>query len=108
MTEIVLVLTTIDSDERSEALARTLVDEQLAACVSIGAPMTSIYRWQGRVEQAAERQLVIKTTRTRLAAVRARLLELHPYDVPELLVVAADEASAAYARWLQESTAEGR
>jgi periplasmic divalent cation tolerance protein len=108
MTEIVLVLTTIDDSEQSEAIARTLVEEQLAACVNISGPMTSIYRWNGRLERAGERQLVVKTTRGRLAALRARLLELHPYDLPELLVIAADEGTPAYLEWVQQSTAGHR
>jgi periplasmic divalent cation tolerance protein len=63
MTDVVLVLSTVPDDESAERLARTLVDERLAACVNLHPPLVSIYRWKGQVENSAERQLVIKTTR---------------------------------------------
>ena len=100
MSEVVLVLSTVVDDERAEVLARTLVDERLAACVNLHAPMVSIYRWKGQVERDTERQLVIKTTRGRLPALEARLRELHSYEVPELIVISVDEGSAAYLGWV--------
>ena len=105
--ECVLVLTTVPDDERAETLARTLVDERLAACVNLHAPMVSIYRWKGRVERSAERQLVIKTTRDRVPALEARLRELHSYELPEFVVVSVDEGSAAYLDWVDEATRSG-
>ena len=90
-------------DERARQLARTLVDERLAACVNLHAPMTSTYRWQARLEVEPERQLVIKTTRDRLPAVEARLRTLHPYELPEFIVLDA-VASDAYGSWVREST----
>ncbi len=102
---IVLVLTTAPDGDCAEAWARTLVDERLAACVNVHGPMTSFYRWKGTVEREAERQVVIKTTRDRVAAVKARLLELHSYDLPEFVVVAVDEGSDAYVRWVADQTA---
>jgi periplasmic divalent cation tolerance protein len=102
MIEIVLVLTTLADDDRAEPLARTLVDERLAACVNLLPPMTSIYRWKDRVERDAERQLVIKTTRDRLQALKARLQELHSYELPEFVVLNG-EASAGYGEWLRDS-----
>ena len=104
MTDIVIVLTTVADDERAEQLARRLVDEQLAACVSLYAPMVSLYRWRGAIERDSERQMVIKTTRARLAALEVRLKQLHAYELPEFLVVAADEGSAAYLNWVKEGT----
>jgi periplasmic divalent cation tolerance protein len=104
MVDVVIVLSTVAADEGAEALARTLVDERLAACVNVHAPMTSIYRWKGEVETAAERQLVIKTTRDRLPALEARLRALHPYDLPEFLVIPADSGSAAYLAWVEQTT----
>ena len=104
MNDLILILTTMPDDDRAAALARTLVDERLAACVNVHAAMASTYRWQGQIEIGAERQLVIKTTRTGLAALEARLRALHPYELPELVVVAAT-ASADYERWLHDSTA---
>jgi len=101
MDELILILTTMPDDARADGLAETLVGEQLAACVNVHGPMTSIYRWKGAVEREAERQIVIKTTRARLPALEARLETLHPYEVPELVVLGA-EASAAYGRWVIE------
>lgn len=99
MAQLILILTTMPDDDRADALARTLVDERLAACVNVHGPMASTYRWKGRVEREAERQLVIKTTAERRAAVEARLRELHPYELPEIVVLTA-AASKAYADWV--------
>jgi periplasmic divalent cation tolerance protein len=103
MTEIVLVLTTVAAD--GELLARQLVDERLAACVNLLPPMVSFYRWQGAVARDAEQQLVIKTTRDRLAALEERVRALHAYELPEWIVIAADQASEAYAAWLTAQVA---
>jgi periplasmic divalent cation tolerance protein len=99
----VIVLTTFPADQDPASLARALVNERLAACVNVLAPMTSVYRWQGRVEHATEHQLIIKTTATRVEAVKARLADLHPYDVPECLVIPIAGGSEAYLQWLQDN-----
>jgi periplasmic divalent cation tolerance protein len=101
--EVVLVLTTVAADTDATAIARTLVEEGLAACVNIGAPMTSVYRWKGSIEQDREQQLVIKTTGDRLAALETRLRALHPYELPEFLVLSASGGSTAYLNWIRES-----
>ena len=105
--DCVLVLTTVPDDERGDALARTLVDDRLAACVNLYRPMESIYRWKGQVECDTERQLVIKTTRDRLSAIEARLHELHSYELPEFIIVSIDEGSAAYMKWVIDQTRSG-
>ena len=102
-TRAALVLTTIAADADGAALARTLVEERLAACVNVLPAMTSVYRWKGQVEQDREQQLVIKTTMDRLPALEARVRELHAYELPEFLVIAADDGSAAYLAWLDDS-----
>jgi periplasmic divalent cation tolerance protein len=102
MTDLVIVLTTVADDERAEQLARRLVDERLAACVNLHAPMVSMYRWHGRLERDTERQMVIKTTRDRVQALEARITQLHAYELPEFLVVSVDEGSAAYLQWVKE------
>jgi periplasmic divalent cation tolerance protein len=104
MTDIVLVLTTVPVGEPGETLARTLVDERLAACVNLYAPMTSFYRWEGRVERDVERQLIIKTTRARIDALCRRLAELHSYTLPECVVIDVVEGSPAYLDWVRDST----
>lgn len=98
MDELILILTTMPDDTRADELAATLVGEKLAACVNVHGPMMSTYRWKGAVEREAERQLVIKTTRGRLPALEARVKSLHPYELPEWIVIGA-EASAAYGQW---------
>lgn len=104
MSEIVLILTTVQEEERSREIARALVTERLAACVNILSPMTSVYRWKGAVEHEVERQLVIKTTADRVAAVQTRVRELHPYELPELLVLPVADGGAAYLDWVVSET----
>ena len=103
MTGVVLILTTVPDDGRGETLAQTLVEERLAACVNVLAPMTSIYRWRDAVERDAERQVIVKTTRDRIAAVRERIGQLHSYELPELIVLNVEDGGAAYLDWVRES-----
>jgi periplasmic divalent cation tolerance protein len=100
MSPIVLVLTTVPSDALGEELATALVTERLAACVNVGAAMTSIYRWKGSVERETERQLVIKTTADRVAAVQQRIKELHSYELPEFVVIEVSGGSDEYLKWI--------
>jgi periplasmic divalent cation tolerance protein len=100
--DFVIVLTTV-GDERADELASTLVQERLAACVNVHGPMRSTYRWKGHVETAPERQLVMKTTPARLVALEARLRQLHPYELPEFVVIRPESVSADYLRWVGES-----
>jgi periplasmic divalent cation tolerance protein len=99
----IIVLTTFPADGDPEPLARTLVDERLAACVNVLPPMRSFYRWEGKVDQAMEHQLIIKTTAARADQVQARIASLHPYDVPELLVLPLAGGGERYLQWLQAS-----
>jgi periplasmic divalent cation tolerance protein len=103
MTNVVVVLTTLPDDARTDEVARALVEEKLAACVNVHGPMTSTYRWKGGVERDAERQIVIKTTADRVAALQKRLRELHPYELSEFLVLNVDGGSDAYLKWVSES-----
>ena len=98
--DVVLVLSTVPDDDRAEPLARTLVDERLAACVNLHAPMVSIYRWKGQIEEANERQLVIKTTRDRVPALEARLKQLHSYELPEFIVMPVAGGNHTYLDWV--------
>lgn len=101
---VVIVLTTLPADADAPAFARAIVDERLAACVSVMGEMYSVYRWQGAVERAAERQLVIKTTRGQVARLEAWLAGRHPYDVPELIVLPAASGGDAYLAWVRQCT----
>lgn len=103
--DLVIVLTTIGADTDGSALARTLVEERLAACVNVLPAMTSVYRWKGGVEEDCEQQLVIKTTRACLVRLESRVRELHPYELPEFLVIETAGASGAYRAWVGESVA---
>ena len=103
-TQCVVVLTTLPADADAAAFGTALVEERLAACVNLLAPMQSVYRWQGRVDREAERQLVIKTSRQRLDALWERVRILHPYDVPEFIVLPIVDGSDAYLRWIGNST----
>jgi periplasmic divalent cation tolerance protein len=100
---MLLVLTTLGAAEDAAALARTLVEERLAACVGVVPGLRSVYRWDGGISEDAEQQLLIKTSRPRLAALERRLGELHPFDLPEFIVLEG-EASAAYGAWVQDET----
>ncbi|MCA1583969.1 MAG: divalent-cation tolerance protein CutA [Acidobacteria bacterium] len=101
---VVIALTTMPAEEsQAVQVARALVDRQVAACVNVLAPMISTYRWQGVVEQATERQIVIKTTRARVADLKNVLAELHPYDVPELLILDVADGGKTYLEWVGEN-----
>jgi periplasmic divalent cation tolerance protein len=99
-TTAVIVLTTLGADDDAAELARTLVEQRLAACVNVVPGVTSIYRWKEDVEQDDEQLLVIKTTAHLLDALQARLRELHPYELPEFIVVQVSGGSEAYLGWL--------
>jgi len=101
---VVIVLTTLPADADAGAFGEALVNERLAACVSIGAEVTSIYAWKGAVERARERQVLVKTVTANVPLIKARLATLHPYDVPELLVLAVADGGEAYLAWVREST----
>lgn len=103
--DVRIVLTTIGSESDAIAIAKTLVDERLAACVNVLPAMISIYRWKGSIDQDKEHHVVIKTTAERLAALETRLRQLHPYELPEFLVIDPAVGGSAYLAWVQESVA---
>ena len=95
-----IVLTTCPDAETAAHIARTLVEERLAACVNILPPMRSVYRWKGRVEEADELLLVIKAAAGPFAALRDRLRALHPYELPEIIAVPIVDGLPEYLAWL--------
>ena len=104
MSEPLLVITTMPDEDAARALGTALVEARLAACVNIGPPVTSIYRWQGRVEQGAEHMLTIKTTASRLAALEAGIVARHPYELPEVIAVPITDGLSDYLAWIESCT----
>jgi periplasmic divalent cation tolerance protein len=102
--QFVIVLTTLPLEGDAEKFASQLVEEKLAACVNILPAMRSVYRWKNAIERGDERQLVIKTAASRVTALEARIRTLHPYDVPEFVVIPITQGSADYLSWLSDST----
>jgi len=101
---VLIVLTNCPDAEVAERIARTLVEQGLAACVNRLAPVDSVYRWQGAVEQAVEVPLLIKTTRERFAEVEESIRALHPYQVPEIVAWPVTAGLASYLRWVIDET----
>ncbi|MGC3997381.1 MAG: divalent-cation tolerance protein CutA [Anaeromyxobacter sp.] len=98
--QALVVLVTAPDRERALGLARALVEERLAACGNVLPGLTSVYRWEGRVQEDAEALLLLKTTLARLPALEERVRALHPYQVPEVLALPVAGGSAAYLAWL--------
>jgi periplasmic divalent cation tolerance protein len=103
MTDKKLVLTTTGSVEEAKTIARALVERRLAACVNIIPQVQSIYRWKGKVEEAQEWLLVIKTTSAAFRRVRDAIQEMHSYELPECICVEIEDGSAEYLQWIAES-----
>ncbi len=102
MTKAVVVLCTCGTQQEALRIARSLVEARLAACVNVLPAVQSIYRWQGKVENADEVLLLIKSTRERYLPLRDRILELHSYETPEVIVLPIVYGSDKYLAWLRE------
>lgn len=107
MQEFIVVYVTAGSADEADRLARSLVDERLAACVNRIKSVQSVYRWQGKVEQSEEELLIIKTSRERFAALEKRVRELHSYSVPEVIALPVIDGSSNYLKWLKEQVTSG-
>ncbi len=105
MTEpgIVVALTTVGAAADAERLARALVEGRLAACVNVVPGVVSTYRWKGAVERDEEQLLVVKTRADRIDALREALVTLHPYELPEFVVLPVEAGHAPYLAWVRES-----
>jgi periplasmic divalent cation tolerance protein len=99
MTDKIVVLTTCDSEQHAEKLARHLVDQRVAACVNVLPKACSIYRWNEKVEEASEWMLIIKSRRDLFAALRSEIQKLHTYEVPELIALPVVDGSEPYFAW---------
>jgi periplasmic divalent cation tolerance protein len=102
--QVYLSYCTCPDTDTAQSLARTLVAEQLAACVSVLPGLVSIYRWQAQIETDAEVLLLIKTTQARLAALAARIETLHPYKVPEVISHPITTGNTHYLDWVRQCT----
>ena len=103
--EAILVLTQWPDRSGAQALARDLIETRLAACVSIGAPVDSLYHWRGQIETATEIPVAIKTRAACYAGVQAAIRARHPYELPEIVAVRIDKGLPAYLAWVAEETA---
>lgn len=104
MTDKIVVFSACESEQEAYKIARALVEAQLAACVNILPPVTSVYRWQGRIETASEWVLLIKTRREVFESLKHELLRIHSYEVPEVIAVPVVAGSEDYLAWLERET----
>ena len=103
--DVLVVLVTCGKRSEAEKIARAVVQKRLAACGNIvGAPITSIYRWKGKVERAKEVLLILKTTREKFAALEIQVRKLHSYETPEIVAIKVVAGSEKYLDWVAEST----
>ena len=105
----IVVLTTLENGDQARAFVRQLLERRVIACGTVFADVTSLYRWNGDVQEAAETQVLLKTRRDRWEDLQAAVRELHPYDVPELLALPVQEGLPSYLDWVADETiVEGR
>jgi periplasmic divalent cation tolerance protein len=102
------VTTTLPNEATAQQVGARLVEERLAACAQVLGPVSSTYRWKGGIEQAAEWYCNIKTTKARLAALKKRIRELHPYEVPEIVAIRIEDGDADYLKWIEEEVGIAR
>ncbi|MFJ3880953.1 divalent-cation tolerance protein CutA [Streptomyces sp. NPDC090077] len=102
--DIVIAQTTVDDAERARLLAHGAVEEGLAACAHVDAPLTAVYRWKGSVETGTEWRISYKTARDRLPALAEWVARTHPYEVPEWIVLPVVGGSAAYLGWVERES----
>lgn len=102
MSDCLVVTITAPSEQLASALAEAAVADHLAACAQVHGPVHSTFRWQGRVDHATEWYCHLKTTRHRFDALAARVRELHPYEVPEIIALPIVQASEAYLEWVRQ------
>jgi periplasmic divalent cation tolerance protein len=106
VTDKVVILVTANNLKEARTIAQHLVESKLAACVNISQPVRSIYRWQGKVEEAKEFLLVIKTTRELFDEIKAEIPKVHSYATPEIICLPIIDGSAEYLQWVGDSVKE--
>ena len=100
----IIVVTQVPDRAVATNLARALVEQRLAACVNIGAPVESIYHWRGRIETGEEIPVVIKTRSVLYSDVEAAVRKIHPYDTPEIIAIPITDGDARYLTWITDET----
>ena len=103
MTDVYLVLCTLPPGDAAAGIARAVVEERLAACVNIVPAIRSIYAWDGALQDDEEQLAILKTTADRFDELRTRLLQLHPYSVPEIIAMSVADGHLAYLGWVRDS-----
>ncbi|MBN1377759.1 MAG: divalent-cation tolerance protein CutA [Gammaproteobacteria bacterium] len=103
MSKYLLVLTTLPTEELARQLAAQLVEQKLAACINILPAMTSIYQWQGKLEQGTEHQMLIKTRQDCYAQLEKFILAQHPYELPEIIAVPITQGLPEYLQWISDA-----
>ncbi len=106
--KVAVVLTTISTEEQAHALAQQLLAERLIACSTVIPAASSHFWWGGKITSESEALLMIKTSSDMVERLKARILELHPYNVPEFIVLHASDVANAYAAWIEASTQSGK
>src|SRR5579884_4032914 len=106
MSDALEVHVTMPNGETARSIGRTLVEERLAACVNVVPGVVSIYSWKGALHEDEEVLCLIKTSPDRFDRLRARVVDLHPYDLPEVMAFAVDDGSREYLDWVQATTRE--
>jgi periplasmic divalent cation tolerance protein len=104
MEHFIQIVTTIDDEKLARGMAEALVEKQLAACVQVVGPVTSVYRWKDRIETAQEWQCLVKTRRDLYEAVEQAIKALHRYETPEIIALPIENGSAEYLGWIKDET----
>ncbi|TMB10796.1 MAG: divalent-cation tolerance protein CutA [Deltaproteobacteria bacterium] len=104
MTDAILVLTTLPTADAAVEVAKALIGEKLAACANILPALRSIYRWEGKVQDENEVLVLLKSRQGQYESLKTRILELHPYDVPEILAIPIERGHGAYLDWIASET----
>lgn len=105
MSDAILIYCNVPDEAVAEKVAKTLIERELAACINLFPKIRSIYRWQGKVEEATEHTLVIKTLAKNYATIESIIVELHPYEVPEVIAIPIVQGLPAYLTWLAKESA---
>ena len=104
MSDYLQVTTTVGNEQDAKRIASTIIERRQGACVQIVGPITSVYRWEGKVETSQEWQCLIKTHLLRYPEIENTLREIHPYEVPEVIATPITSGSAGYLSWIDQET----